>query len=147
MPTETFAFIKEEPEARQIMKNFIFDNIKDLCERYVEQDIQVKKDLTINIPFNCNSFENQNNLTHIKKNDSKKNRSISDRNDTSNDYSVQVGDDVTEPFKMYFKTENLKMVAGDYNVFISSQGISHFKNDKENLEYWIALEPDSTYGS
>ena len=69
------------------------------------------------------------------------------KNDTSNDYSVQVGDDVTEPFKMYFKTENLKMVAGDYNVFISSQGISHFKNDKENLEYWIALEPDSTYGS
>ena len=67
MPTETFAFIKEEPEARQIMKNFIFDNIKDLCDRYVEQDIQVKKDLTINIPFNCNSFENQNNLTLIKK--------------------------------------------------------------------------------
>jgi hypothetical protein len=68
------------------------------------------------------------------------------KNDTSNDYSVQVGDGITESFKMYFKTENLKMVAGDYNVFISSQGISHFKNDKENLEYWIALEPDSTYG-
>ena len=69
------------------------------------------------------------------------------KNDTSNDYSVQVGDDVKEPFKMYFKTENLKMVAGDYDVFISSQGISHFKNKAENLEYWIALEPDSTYGS
>ena len=67
MPTETFAFIKEEPEARQIMKSFIFENIKDLCERYVDQNIQVKKDLTINIPFKCNSFENQINLTHIKK--------------------------------------------------------------------------------
>ena len=27
MPTETFAFIKEEPEARQIMKDFIFENM------------------------------------------------------------------------------------------------------------------------
>jgi hypothetical protein len=48
---------------------------------------------------------------------------------------------------MYFKTENLKMVIGDYDVNISSKGISHFKNKKDNLEYWIALEPDSKYGS
>ena len=68
------------------------------------------------------------------------------KNDTSNDYSVKVGEGVTEPYKMYFKTENLKMVTGDYNVSISEQGISHFKNNKENLEYWIALEPDSKYG-
>ena len=90
MPTETFAFIKEEPEARQIMQDFIFKNIKDLCERYIDQNIQVKKDLTINIPFKCNSFENQNNLTHIKKNDSKKNRSISDRNDISDNYQIHM---------------------------------------------------------
>ena len=68
------------------------------------------------------------------------------KNDTSNDYSVQVGEGVSEPFKMYFKTENLKMVAGDYNVHISSKGISHFENMTTNLEYWIALEPDSQYG-
>ena len=68
------------------------------------------------------------------------------KNDTSNDYSVQVGEGVTEPFKMYFKTENLKMVAGDYNVHISSKGISHFENMTIKLDYWIALEPDSNYG-
>ena len=68
------------------------------------------------------------------------------KNDTSNDYSVQVGEGVDEPFKMYFKTENLKMVAGDYNVHISSKGISHFKNMTIKLDYWIALEPDSSYG-
>jgi hypothetical protein len=68
------------------------------------------------------------------------------KNDTSNDYSVKVGEGVTEPYKMYFKTENLKMVTGDYAVSISSQGISYFKNKKDNLEYWIALEPDSKYG-
>jgi len=74
------------------------------------------------------------------------------KNDTSNDYSVQVGDEstgmkgVSKPFKMYFKTENLKMVAGDYNVHISSKGISHFENMITKLDYWIALEPDSNYG-
>lgn len=68
------------------------------------------------------------------------------KNDTSNDYSVKVGEGVDEPFKMYFKTENLKMVVGDYDVFISRQGISHFKHKKDELEYWIALEPDSKYG-
>ena len=68
------------------------------------------------------------------------------KNDTSNDYSVQVGEGVSEPFKMYFKTENLKMVIGDYNVHISSKGISHFENMATKLDYWIALEPDSNYG-
>ncbi len=68
------------------------------------------------------------------------------KNDTSNDYSVKVGEGVTEPFKMYFKTENLKMVVGDYNVHISSKGISHFENMTAKLDYWIALEPDSNYG-
>ena len=68
------------------------------------------------------------------------------KNDTSNDYSVQVGEGVSDPFKMYFKTENLKMVVGDYNVHISSKGISHFENMVTKLDYWIALEPDSNYG-
>ena len=47
---------------------------------------------------------------------------------------------------MFFKTENLKMFAGDYNVHISSKGISHFENMITKLDYWIALEPDSNYG-
>ena len=69
------------------------------------------------------------------------------KNDTSNDYSVKVGEGVSEPYKMYFKTENLKLVAGDYDVLISEKGISHFKSKKNDLEYWIALEPDSKYGA
>lgn len=68
------------------------------------------------------------------------------KNDTSNDYSVQVGEGVVEPFKMFFKTENLKIIPEEYNVKVSSKGISHFKNTKTKLEYWIALEPDSSYG-
>ena len=36
------------------------------------------------------SFENQKNLTHIKKEDSKKSRSISDKNDTSDNYQIHM---------------------------------------------------------
>ena len=39
------------------------------------------------------------------------------------------------------------MLPGDYDVTIC-RGISHFKNKDEDLdlEYWIAIEKDSTYG-
>ena len=68
-------------------------------------------------------------------------------NDTSNDYSVKVGDGVTKKFNVVFKRENLKIIPGDYDVTISN-GISHFvnKNAKYKLEYWIALEACSEYG-
>lgn len=43
-------------------------------------------------------------------------------------------------YKLVFKTENLKMIPGTYEVKISSKGISNFKNEKANLQYWIATE-------
>ena len=68
-------------------------------------------------------------------------------NDTSNDYSVQVGTGATKKFNIVFKKDNLKIIPGDYDVIISN-GISHFKNKDTNveLEYWIALEANSDYG-
>ena len=47
---------------------------------------------------------------------------------------------------MYFKGENLKLLRGDYNVKISSKAISQFTHNDIDLTYWIALEPDSSYG-
>jgi hypothetical protein len=41
--------------------------------------------------------------------------------------------------------ENLKLMDGSYDVAISSKNISHFKNKSSDVEYWIALEPESTY--
>ena len=35
------------------------------------------------------------------------------------------------------------MLDGDYDVEVSSKSISHFKNKKLPVEYWIALEKDS----
>jgi hypothetical protein len=67
------------------------------------------------------------------------------RNDTSNTFSVEVGDyDGDENFKFYFLTERMKMLPNDYDVEISSKNISKFTSGE--LTYWVALEADSTYG-
>ena len=49
-------------------------------------------------------------------------------------------------YRMVFKTENIsKILSGSYEVKISSKGISHFKNKKTALEYWITTEVGSTF--
>ena len=48
-------------------------------------------------------------------------------------------------FKFFFKVENMKLLDGTYDVEISSKNISHYKNKSTDIEYWIALEPESTY--
>ena len=70
------------------------------------------------------------------------------KNDTANAYSIDVVDtDDDVDYKFWFKVENLKLLSGDYNVSVSSKRISHFKNAKVDIEYFIALEPESHYGS
>ena len=66
------------------------------------------------------------------------------KNDTANNFDIVVGEGATADYTFYFKVENLKMISGDYDVSVSSKSISHFKNKKLPIEYWIALEPDST---
>ena len=66
------------------------------------------------------------------------------KNDTSNNFDIVVGEGATADYTFYFKVENLKMISGDYDVSVSSKSISHFKNKKLPIEYWIALEPDSS---
>ena len=67
------------------------------------------------------------------------------KNDTSNEYSIVVGE-TDEQFTFNFKVENIsKIVSGAYNVVVSQKLLSQFTNTKHNLSYWIALEPDSTF--
>ena len=66
------------------------------------------------------------------------------KNDTSNSFDIVVGQGATADYTFYFKVENMKMLDGDYDVSVSSKSISHFKNKKLPIEYWIALEPDTT---
>jgi|TARA_R110001592_G_scaffold52601_6_gene161026 hypothetical protein len=66
---------------------------------------------------------------------------VSDRkNDTSNNFSIEVGEGGSPNQKFYFKVENLKLLNGDYNVEVSDKGISKFTNLTKKVEYFIALE-------
>lgn len=66
-------------------------------------------------------------------------------NDSAHTDSLEVADGNGDSYKMIFRTENLKMIPGDYDVSIASSGISNFKNKKVNLQYWIATEQGSSY--
>ena len=66
------------------------------------------------------------------------------KNDTSNEYSIVVGETDME-FTFNFKVENIKIISGAYNVVVSKKLLSQFTNTKYNLNYFIALEPDSDF--
>lgn len=61
------------------------------------------------------------------------------KNNTSNNYRVTVGT-TSEEFEVVFKVDNLKMMQRDYNVAISSKGISRFTTEKGDLQYFVATE-------
>ena len=71
------------------------------------------------------------------------------KNATANDYAVKIDvnnqDGKNLPYKFWFKVENLKLLSGTYDVGISSKNISHFVNANVDIQYWIALEPESKY--
>ena len=67
------------------------------------------------------------------------------KNDTSNEYAIIVGETEDE-FTFNFRVENIKIIPGAYDVVVSSKLLSQFTNSKYNLKYYIALEPDSTFG-
>ena len=66
------------------------------------------------------------------------------KNDTSNDFSIVVGE-TDKQFVFNFKEENLKIIPGSYDVVVSSKLLSRFTAQNYELTYYIALEPDSTF--
>ena len=69
------------------------------------------------------------------------------KNQTANAFSMDVAQsDSDVDYAFWFKVENLKLMSGTYDVSVSSKKISHFKNTNVDIEYYIALEPESHYG-
>jgi hypothetical protein len=66
------------------------------------------------------------------------------KNDTSNEFSVIVGE-TDEEFVFNFKTENIRILPGTYEVVISKKLLSRFVNTNFDVKYYIAMEPDSTF--
>jgi hypothetical protein len=67
------------------------------------------------------------------------------KNDTSNDFAVTVGE-TESTFSFNFKVENIKILPGAYEVVVSQKLLSRFTAKNYDLTYYIALEPDSTFG-
>ena len=67
------------------------------------------------------------------------------KNETSNDFSITVGES-SDIFSFNFKVENIKILPGTYEVVVSQKLLSRFTSKNHDLTYFIALEPDSTFG-
>ena len=61
-------------------------------------------------------------------------------NDTSNDGVMKIGEYAGKDFSATFKTENLKLLADDYNVELKEGVFAKFVNQKNTLTYSIAVE-------
>ena len=68
------------------------------------------------------------------------------QNDSAHTDALEISEGNGNKFKMVFKTENItKLMPGSYDVFISSKGISHFKNKTVPLQYWVTTEAGSKF--
>lgn len=66
------------------------------------------------------------------------------KNPSGNVFESEVGT-TDKTFKVNFKVDNLKMMAGDYTVVIGAKKISRFQAVNQQLTYYVAIELDSTF--
>ena len=148
---EGFVTIREENNPKNSLKYF-----------YSDPSVVTSPNKTITMPSKEVSFKlNGENLNKLKRAAGviqapdlvleKKNTDVfltvkDKKNDTANTFSIDV-DTVADgsDFKFFFKVENLKLMDGDYEVDISSKNISHLASSNKDVEYWVALEPESVY--
>ena len=78
-------------------------------------------------------------------NDSIRIKALDVNNDSTDTFQVVIDEISHYPFRFVFKTENMKMIPGNYDVEISSKGISHFSLQGAKLQYWIATESTSNF--
>ena len=69
-------------------------------------------------------------------------QAIDSKNPAGDSFSMSVGT-TDKTFRAIFKSENIKVLNGDYNVKLCSKGISHWSGPE--AEYWIAVEASSTF--
>lgn len=72
---------------------------------------------------------------------------INPKNVTANTFSITLDEetDSKADFDFQFSIANIKIIPGNYEVNISSKLISNWKNENDELEYFIALETASKF--
>jgi len=73
---------------------------------------------------------------------------IEPRSSTGNTFSITLDENnaCKDSFDLQFLISNLKVLAGDYLVRVSSKLISHWTSTTTTAEYYITLEKTSSYG-
>lgn len=92
-------------------------------------------------------FSNSNSLPHVAVvSDGEKIeiKTIDAKDDSAHSFSIKLGEGNGKKYSIVFKAENMKLIPGTYEVKISFKGIGHFKNTKDNIQYWIAFEAKET---
>lgn len=69
---------------------------------------------------------------------------IDNKNTSTHTNQIEIGTGNGKKYTMLFKTENLKMIPGKYDVIISFKGLATFKNTTKPLQYWVATEVGSS---
>jgi hypothetical protein len=67
---------------------------------------------------------------------------VDSANPTADNHEIEIGT-TEDTFQLVIKTENLKLLPQDYEVTLSSKGISKFAGN--GIKYFIAIESKSTY--
>lgn len=67
-------------------------------------------------------------------------------NSSANTYALGInGDFDNVTADVQFLMDNLKLLPGDYQISVSSKGLSQWTNINNKTKYWIALEKSSTF--
>lgn len=69
-------------------------------------------------------------------------RAVDSSNSTSDTFGVEIGE-TNDTFKIIIKKENLKLLAQDYHVSLSTKGLAEFKGS--DVTYYIGVDKSSTY--
>jgi len=70
---------------------------------------------------------------------------IDNKNTSTHTSQIEIGtNDSGKKYTMLFKTENMKMIPGTYEITISFKGLARFKNTAKPLQYWVATEVGSS---
>ena len=63
----------------------------------------------------------------------------------SHSSKLKLGQSTDDIYNIHFKIESLKLIPGNYEINISSKGVSHWKNKDVDVQYWITTEPGSKF--
>jgi hypothetical protein len=65
-------------------------------------------------------------------------------NDAAHTNSIDLSIQSDKKYKIVFSIDNIKLIPGSYDVTVCFKGLTHFKNTKDNIQYWIASEAKYT---